>query len=70
MIAVPETFNRGYFGQIHFGVKGNVKCGDHMVNQVATCRSHYPVIFTVPWTEGEISTGILTGALVWTIKIS
>lgn len=69
MIAVPETFNRGYYGKIYFGLKLKVKCGDHMINQLATCRSHYPVIFTVPWTEGEISTEIITDALVWTMRI-
>lgn len=69
MIAVPESFNRGYYGQIYFGVKLKVKYGDQMVNQHVTHRSHYLVIFTIPWTEGEISAGIISDALVWTIRI-
>lgn len=40
-----------------------------MVNQLVTHKSHYPVIFTVPWTEGEISAGIISDALGRTIRI-
>lgn len=40
-----------------------------MVNQLVTHRGHYPVIFTVPWTEGEISAGIISDALGQTIRI-
>lgn len=69
MITAPETFGRRYYEQINFRVKQKVKYGDHMVNQPASCRSHYPVIFTVPWTEGEMSTRRITDALVWKIRI-